>query len=99
VADGGITFTDVTFVLSGQMQAANIFWVAGAAISSTQAAASPPNIPGIFIAGTSITFASAASISGRLYAKAAITFSAPSSVDDDLSIVCYVKGSLILTNQ
>jgi len=45
----------------------NIFWLAGTAITFT--GTSPPSIPGIFIAGSAITFANPSQILGRLYAQ------------------------------
>lgn len=76
----------------------NIFWLAGSAIGFT--GTSPSSIPGILIAGSAITFANASQILGRLYAQTAnITFSGTSSVNADCIIVCYAKGTLILTKQ
>jgi len=77
----------------------NIFWLAGTDITFT--GTSPLNIPGIFIAGSSITFANASQISGRLYAQTGnVTFlGLSSSVNGQQVTVCYLKGTLILTNQ
>jgi hypothetical protein len=56
----------------------NVFWMAGTAITFT--GTSPTSIPGIFIAGSQITFANASNVLGRLYAQTAnITFSGLSS--------------------
>ena len=60
------------------------------------------SIQGIFISGSTITFDNASNILGHLYAQTEnITFSGTSYVDAICSqdIVCYVKGTLILTDQ
>jgi len=85
----------------------NVFWQAGSAITFT--GTSPAVIPGIFIAGSQITFANASQVVGRLYVQYTspgnITFDgvAGSNLVDGICttnpdiIVCYLKGTLILT--
>lgn len=104
-ASSSITFASVASItLINGASTCNIFWVAGSeAISFT--GTSPPSIPGIFIAGSAITFANASLIVGRLYAQTAnVTFSGNSAVngictDKPQDIICYLKGSLILTKK
>jgi hypothetical protein len=98
-ASTAITFNTVTSItLINGASNLNVFWVAGTAI--TFAGTSPASIPGILIAGSAVTFAAASQILGRVYAKtAAISFSGISSVDGASFIVCYAKGTLILTKQ
>jgi hypothetical protein len=78
-----ITFTSVSsFTLINGASNCNVFWLSGTLIEFTGTL--PSSIPGIFIAGSSITLDNASSILGRLYAQTAnITFSgsAGSSVD------------------
>lgn len=78
-----------------------MFWLAGTAIQFT--GTSPTSIPGIFIAGSTISFDNASTILGRLYAQTAnIIFSGLSSSVNAIctqNIVCYRKGTLILTDQ
>lgn len=98
-AGSSITFDNVTSInLINGASNCNIFWLSGTAIGFT--GTSPPSIPGIFIAGSAITFANASQVLGRLYAQTAnVTFSGTSSVNGacDQNIVCYAKGTLILT--
>ena len=76
----------------------NVFWFPKSAITFT--GTNPPSIPGIFIAGTQITFANASQTYGRLYAQTAnITFSGTSSVNGEQPLICYAKGTLILTEE
>jgi hypothetical protein len=99
-AGSAITFDNVSSItLTGNASTCNVFWVAGSAISFT--GTSPPaGIPGIFIANTAITFANASQISGRVYAQTAnVSFSGTSSVDGACVVVCYSKGTLILTKK
>ena len=99
-AGTAITFGSVNSItLLNGASICNIFWLAGSAISFS--GTSPSSIPGIFIAGSAITFASESQILGRLYAKTAISFSGISSVNGNCTqdIVCYLKGTLILTKQ
>lgn len=100
-AGSSITFHNVPSItlINGALNC-NIFWLAGSAITFT--GTTPTSIPGIFIAGSAITFATASQINGRLYAETEnVTFSGTSSVDAacDQIIVCYLKGTLILTNE
>jgi len=97
----GITFASVSSItLINGASNCNVFWLAGTAIEFT--GTSPSTIPGIFIAGSTITFDNVSTILGRIYAQTAnITFSGSegSSVDAicTQNIVCYMKGTLILT--
>ena len=62
----------------------------------------PPNIPGTFIAWNNIGFEKSANISGKLYCmEGSISFTNISRVDPLPSnfIVCYAKGTLILTEE
>jgi hypothetical protein len=100
---GAFTFNNIpsiTFINGAST--CNIFWLAGTAI--TFSGTSPSSIPGILIAGSAITFANASQILGRVYALSAVTFSGTSSVNalctqNTQNIVCYAKGTLILTKQ
>jgi len=100
-AGSSITFTSISSItLINGASNCNVFWLAGTAIGFV--GISPSSIPGIFIAGSTITFDNASTIIGRLYAQTEnITFSGTSSVDATCSqnIVCYLKGTLILTDQ
>jgi hypothetical protein len=101
-AGSGITFTSVSSItLINGASNCNVFWLAGTIIDFT--GTSPSSIPGIFIAGSMIAFDNASIILGRLYAQTAnITFSGLSSSVDAIctqNIVCYKKGTLILTDQ
>jgi len=96
-AGTSITFASISSItLINGASNCNVFWLAGSSISFT--GTSPPSIPGIFIAGTAITFDNASRVFGRLYAQTAnVTFVGTSSVNGNCDIVCYVKGTLILT--
>ena len=100
-AGSAFTFNNIpSITLINGATNCNIFWLAGTAIEFT--GTSPPSIPGIFIAGSAITFANASRILGRLYAQTEnVTFSGTSSVDStcNQNIVCYAKGTLILTSR
>ena len=100
-AVSAITFTSVASItLINGASNCNVFWLAGTAIAFTGTL--PSNIPGIFIAGSTISFDNASNILGRLYAQTEnITFSGISSVNSTCTqnIVCYLKGTLIFTDQ
>jgi hypothetical protein len=98
-ATSSMNFDNVSSItLANNASNYNVFWLAGTAITFT--GTSPPNIPGIFIAGTQITFANASQISGRVYAQTEnVSFSGISRVNGEEVIVCYLKGTLILTTQ
>ena len=79
----------------------NIFWLANTG-AITFTGTMPPSIPGIFIAGTAITFDNGSQVLGRVYAQSAVTFSGTSSSVNAIctqNVVCYAKGTLILTNK
>jgi hypothetical protein len=64
----GIAFGSVNSItLINGASNCNIFWLAGTDIAFT--GSSPSSIPGIFIAGSAITFMNGSQILGRLYAK------------------------------
>lgn len=100
-AGSTITFTSVASItLINGASNCNVFWLAafGIIFSGT----SPISIPGIYIAGSAITFDNGSNVLGRLYAQTEnITFSGTSSVNATCfqGIVCYVKGTLIFTDQ
>jgi len=100
-ADSSITFSSVTSItLINGASNDNVFWLAGTAIGFV--GTSPISVIGNFIAGSTITFDNASNILGRLYAQTEnITFSGTSFVDPTYlhDIVCYLKGTLILTDQ
>lgn len=80
----------------------NIFWLAGSAISFT--GTSPPTgIPGILIAGTSVSFASGINVSGRIYAQTgSVTFIGNSLVNGlctTYSNICFLGNTPITTDQ
>ncbi len=96
-----ITFNNVQSIqLINGASTCNIFWIAGSSITFT--GTNPPSIPGIFIAGSAITFANGANVNGRLYAQTeSVNFIGTTSVNAECQqdIVCYAKGSLILTDK
>lgn len=99
-AVSAITFTSVASItLTNGASNCNVFWLAGTAIGFTGTL--PISIPGIFIAGSTISFDNTSNILGRLYAQTEnITFTGLSSVNAFCqNIVCYLKGTLILTDQ
>lgn len=100
-AGSTITFTSISSIsLINGASNCNVYWLAGSAIAFS--GTSPIAIPGIYIAGSAITFDNGSNILGRLYAQTQnITFSGTSSVDAACieNIVCYVKGTMILTDQ
>lgn len=95
-----ITFTGLASItLINGASSNNVFWLANSAAITFSDPSPQPSFPGIFIAGTSISFASASQIDGRVYAKAAISFSGTSSVNGTNVVDCYAKGTLILTTE
>jgi hypothetical protein len=96
-----ITFTSIASItLINGATNCNVYWLAGSAIAFS--GTSPIAIPGIYIGGSAITFDNGSNVLGRLYAQTQnVTFSGTSSVDATCSqnIVCYVKGTMILTDQ
>jgi hypothetical protein len=96
-----IIFNNVPFIiLKNGASTCNIFWIADTSIGFT--GTNPPSIPGIFIAGSSITFANGANVNGRLYAQNGnVTFIGTTSVNAECQkdVVCYAKGTLILTDK
>jgi len=100
-AVSAITFTSVASItLINGASNCNVFWLAGSAIGFT--GTSPISIPGIFIAGSTISFDNTSNVLGRLYAQTQnVTFSGISSVNATCTqnIVCYRKGTLIFTDE
>lgn len=102
-ASSAFTFNNIpSITLINGARNCNVFWLAGSAVGFTGTA--PPIIPGVFIAGSAVTFANASTISGRLYAQTEnVAFngtSGTSSLDstcDSSPIICYAKGTLIST--
>ena len=102
-AGTAITLGSVSnIILQNGASNCNIFWLAATG-AITFTGTNPPSIPGIFIAASQITFATPANVLGRLYVQYTepgnITFIGPSSVDAACGIVCYAKGTLILTKR
>jgi antigen 43 len=92
-----ITFANVSSITLINASTCNVFWLTNTAITFTGNSPTP-TIPGIYIAGTQITFANASNTIGRLYAQRGnITFSGTSSVNGLDTFVCYLKGTKILT--
>jgi hypothetical protein len=98
-SSSSIKFNNVSSItLINRASNFNIFWLAGSLISFT--GTNPPSIQGIFIAGSAITFDNASQTLGRLYAQTEnVTFLGTSSVNGECFIVCYAKGTLILTKK
>ena len=79
--NGSFTFDNIpSITLYNGATNCNVFWLAGNNISFGRT--SPTSIPGIFIAGTTISFANPSQVLGRLYSQgSSITFSGTSSVN------------------
>lgn len=101
----GITFNSVSSIdfksgTSGSFS--NVFWLTSNGIISFTGT-SPTLISGIFIGSSKVTFASPSTIVGRVYAQTEnVTFDgvgASSFVNGTMPVVCYAKGSLILTER
>lgn len=114
-ANVSIDFTNVPSIrLINGARNCNVFWLANNG-AITFASPSLTSIPGIFIAYTSITFANASQISGRVYARTAlVSFTGISSVNarctpvpvnpvipDDLPLsnICFLGNTPITTDQ
>jgi hypothetical protein len=109
LAETAITFASVpSITLIHGATNCNVFWGAGpAAITFT--GTNPPYIPGVFIAGTSITFDNACNVSGRLYAETGnVTFRGTSFVDATCGVnpdpnaqsnICFPAGTPVQTDQ
>lgn len=98
ISYASITFENgITFNLTGNAQANNIFWLAYTGAITFSSA--PSIIDGVFIAGTSINFTNPTdyTIYGNILAKAAVTFGGTGSATINTNIVCYLKGTKILT--
>jgi hypothetical protein len=104
ISTGNILFTNVTnIILQHGASTNNIFWLAADSITFS---GTPTQIPGIFISGqggspllSSMSLPNNSNIYGYLYAKTGpITFQGGDSVVDSTNtILCYAKGTLILT--
>jgi len=101
IAGSTIDFNTVSNIILNGILPCNVYWLANSSISTN--AATTANIPGIFIAEESVSFAAAVQVNGGVYARnASITFLGSSSVSGLCStgpVVCYAKGTLILTQR
>lgn len=108
IVPAAITFNDTTFILGSGVLASNIFIVAGSAITFS---ASPSTIPGIIIGNSAVTFSQTSVITGNVYGRSlgagsvgAVSFDGTTAGisatvnSATSSFVCYLKGSLILTD-
>ena len=109
---GYLSFTGVSFVLNG-VSPCNIFWLADSYVSATFTDATTSPMYGNFISGTSSTFSYPSTITGHIYSKTAVTITPQTSVNvttintstcsitpiPPTPVVCYLKGTLILTKQ
>jgi hypothetical protein len=103
VSTGSIQFNVVVnIILINGASTNNIFWLASNSITFSR---TPTQIPGIFISGyggnsaSSISLLNNSNVYGHFYAKTGtITFQGGGSVVNSTNtILCYVKGTLILT--
>jgi hypothetical protein len=100
VSSGNIRFTEVfNITLQNGASTNNIFWLAAEPIIF---AGTPIQIPGIFISGEGInpyiSLPNNSNIYGYVYSTGVITFQGGNStVDPTNTILCYAKGTLILT--
>ena len=100
--DSDIKFTNVQYIkLINGASNCNIFWITktkGITFTGTN----PPSIPGIFIAESSITLHNKANVNGCLFTNnGTVNFNGNSYVNATRQndVVCYAKGSLILTDK
>jgi hypothetical protein len=109
IAGSSMTFNNIpSITLRGGATNCNVFWGTGDG-DITFTGTMPPSIPGVFIAGTSITFANGCNVSGRLYAQTGnVTFSGTSFVDatcgvnpdpNPYSNICFPAGTPVQTDQ
>jgi hypothetical protein len=100
IADSSITFTGpVTINLINGASAENVVWLARTAAVTFSAPIQSPT-SGVLIANTTVTFAGAVNLDGRVFTKTAdITFTGISSVTapSNLPAPCFNKGTQILT--
>jgi Hint domain/Ice-binding-like len=95
----GITFNNVpSIILANGAKNNNIFWLTSGGGNISFTSTPPPTIYGNFLSTGAISFANISNISGRLYAKATVSFTRTSFVDAATDVVCYAKGTLILTD-
>ena len=91
---GSITLSNITINLLNGAQSCNIFWVANTSISFSNV----PNLFGLFMAGSSITSSTATTVFGHLYARGTgVSITGNTLVDSTCTVVCYRKGTKILT--
>lgn len=92
VSSSFITLDNIlSFSLAGGVQAKNIFWLANSAFSVTDA--SPPDIFGTIIAGTTASFANGLVVHGRVFAQTgAVTFGGTPAVVEGLVNACPPLG-------
>lgn len=105
---GSLTFTRTSFTLLNEARACNIFFLTESAITVTFYDDTLSPIYGNFITGSSSTFNYPLSVNGHIYSKRAVSITAQSqgTTVETLScgynpgpIVCYAKGTLILTKR
>jgi hypothetical protein len=104
----GMTFTNVTFILTRGAKSCNIYWLSNPTSGSGGFTVTTPatDVPGIIIT-TSTTGTSSSTftitsknIIGHIYSKTSVTFTSTGGVSLDsntCAVVCYAKGTKILT--
>jgi len=111
-SDNAFTFTSTTFNLINGARACNIFWLASTP-STGAFTATNSSVPGIIITGAGFTVTNNAapnmSITGHIFSQGAATFTRSGAGElnintstcpnDPNPIVCYLKGTLILTKR
>ena len=91
---GSITLSSLTINLLNGAQSCNIFWVANTSMSFSNVT----NLFGLFMAGSSITSSTATNVFGHLYARGTgLSLTGTTLVDSKCTVVCYRKGTKILT--
>jgi len=91
---GSITFSNITMNLLNGAQACNIFWVAGTSMTFTTV----PNVYGFLLAGSAITFTTSTTVEGHVYARGtSASFLGSTLINSSCPVVCYLKGTQILT--
>jgi hypothetical protein len=95
-----ITITTATINLVNGALASNIFWCAVSGLISIATVSGTSGFTGIAIASTAITTTTTSPITGNLYAIGTnITFATPTTINPTSGpVVCYVKGTKILTD-
>jgi Hint domain/Ice-binding-like len=106
--NGYLTFTGVSFELNG-VNPCDIFWIAGTYIAGIFTDTQTFPMYGIFITGSYSTFSYPSAVTGHIYSQSAVTIIPQTSVNvttintstctQNSPVVCYVKGTLILTDR